>query len=123
MKMQGSVEWWRELGASTVAVPVELRDMACGLPVCEELRMLVGVTRDVNMLVVLAAVKTAAESDVQPSSASILAMDCSILASVNSPGSAGCMSANGDESVSVSWAAAGKAAGSTTLLITAPSAR
>ena len=96
-------------------------DVACGLPVCEELRMLGGATGDFPTLVVLVAAETAAESDVQPSSASISAIDCSILASVNSPGSAGCMSASGDESVSVSCAAAGKAAGST-LLIAASSA-
>ena len=103
------------------ALPVELMDMACGLPVCEELRMLGGATGDFTTLVVLAAAETAADSDVQPSSASISAIDCSILASVNSPGPAGCMSASGDESVSVSCAAADEA-GSTALLMAAPSA-
>ena len=103
-------------------VPVELIDMACGLPVCEEVRMPIGATDDFNTLVVLAAVEAAAQSDVQPSSASISAMDCSILANVNSPGSAGCMSASGNEAATVIWAAAGKATGSTTLLSDAISA-
>lgn len=114
--MQGVVQWGQEYNACSAAVPVELIDVACGLPVCEELRMLGGASDDFNTMVVLAAAETAAESDAQPSSASISAMDCSILASVNLPGSSGCMSASKGESVSASCTAAGKAAGSTLLI-------
>lgn len=99
----------------STAVPVELIDVACGLLVCEELRMLGGAAGNFITSVVLAAAVTAAESDVQPSSASISAIDCSILAKVNSFGSAGCMSASGADLVSDSCTAAGMATGTVPL--------
>lgn len=111
MKTVGIYTGAKEESIGREAIPAEPIDVTCGLLVWVELRMLEEAADDLTISVVLAAVETAAESDVQPSSASISAMDCSILANVNSPAATGCISASKDDLLSANCAAAGKAIG------------
>lgn len=55
-----------------------------------------GTAEDLTTSLLMAATEVTAGSDVQPSSASISAMDCSIVANVNSPAIPGCTSAAGN---------------------------
>lgn len=96
-------------GFCSVAIPAEVEYMPCCLSACADMRMLGGTADDFTTSLLLAAAGVAAESDVHPSSASISAIDCSILASVKSAVTAGCTSARGDVA-SFICAAAGKAA-------------
>lgn len=70
-----------------------------------------GTAEDFTTSLLPAGTGVAADSDVQPSSASISAIDCSIVANVNSPATPGCTSARGDVSVSADCAAAGRGTG------------
>ena len=82
--------------------------VAMGLPV---VRMPGGSAAGLTLSLQTATAAGAAESVVQPSSASISAIDCSIFAKVNSSVSAGCMSGTGTGLSSANGTAEGTAFG------------